>query len=76
MYVLKAGKMSSSCELCPDFLAEYPPECRTSGRTVVVGSKARSTIVDASRQREDGRDQYLSTVQPLNVHVSCKQNYT
>ena len=41
-----------------------------------VGTKARSTIVEASRQREYGRDQYLSTVQPLIVHSSCRQNYT
>ena len=68
--------MSNPCALCPDFIAEYTPECQPSGGTVEVGTKARSTIVDASRQREDGRDQYLSTVQPLIVHVSCRQNYT
>jgi len=75
-YFFISGAMSSRCALCPEFVAESPSEFQPDGETVQVGAKARSTIVDASRQREDGRDQYLSTAQPLIVHVSCRKVYT
>lgn len=68
--------MSGPCALCPEFDAESPSESQPDGKTVEVRAKARSTIVDASRQREDGRDQYLSAAQPLIVHVSCRKDYT
>ena len=68
--------MPGPCALCPEFYAESTPEFPPDGETVEVGAKARSTIVDASHQTEDGRDQYLSTAQPLKVHVSCRKVYT
>lgn len=68
--------MSTPCPLCPEFGAESTTTYKPNGETVEVGTRAKATIVDASQQRQDGREQYISTAQPLVVHVSCRMTYT
>ena len=48
---------------------------KPDGEVVVVEAKARATIVDASRRKQEGEDIYLANAEPLLVHVSCRINY-
>ena len=68
--------MSIPCPLCPDFNVESPPDQQPTGDLVEPGEKARTTLIDFSKGRLDGRDSYLSNTSRLLVHTKCRKEYT
>ena len=59
--------MSDGCWLCENVSDE---------QLVTVAAKGRTKIIEASRQRDDGRHHDLQNLQPLLVHTSCRKEYT
>ena len=68
--------MSKPCPLCPNFNVESPPDQPPTGDLVKPGEKARATIINFSKTRCDGRDDYLLNANPLLVHITCRKKYT
>lgn len=54
------------CFICSNFLSD--------GQTVVV-QRGIQTLRDASKERDDGKIEYLRDATSIEVHIDCRRNY-
>lgn len=59
--------MADSCFICDKLLSE--------GKSVNV-SRGLQVLKNASIQRNDGKIEYLSTLNSVKVHIDCRKQYT
>ena len=68
--------MSTPCPLCPNFNVEAPPDQPPTGDIVEPGEKARTTLINFSQIKCDGKENCLLKASPLLIHIKCRKEYT